>query len=130
MNAKTMDEVNRLWAAFERYKETAQQHEFVRLLILDRQLIPRYEDLKAHYNEEHAQIFKRVMRNVLKSLGVILVECDTCANYLGGGCCRINLEAECSAGDYEAWEAKPDGGHDQQEQDDTDHSQPDQLRQR
>lgn len=32
--------------------------------------------------------------------------CDTCAHYLGGGCCRINLEAECGAGEFEAWEPK------------------------
>ena len=32
--------------------------------------------------------------------------CDTCRHYLGGGCCRINLEAECAAGEYEAWEPK------------------------
>lgn len=34
--------------------------------------------------------------------------CDTCRHNLGGGYnnCRINLEAECAAGEYEAWEAK------------------------
>ena len=32
--------------------------------------------------------------------------CETCRHYLGGGCCRINLEAECAAGGYEAWEAR------------------------
>ena len=32
--------------------------------------------------------------------------CDTCRHYLGGGCCRINLEAECGAGEFEAWEPK------------------------
>lgn len=30
--------------------------------------------------------------------------CETCRHYLGGGCCRINLEAECEAGEFEAWE--------------------------
>lgn len=69
-----MDEVNRLWDAYSRYKETAEQFEFVRLLILDSQLIPRYNDLKENYTEEHAEIFKRVMRNVLTSLGVKLDE--------------------------------------------------------
>lgn len=66
-----MDEVNRLWNAYNKYKETAEQYEFVRLLILDSQLIPRYNDLKEHYTEEHAEVFKRVMRNVLTSLGVM-----------------------------------------------------------
>ena len=32
------------------------------------------------------------------------VSCDSCYHYLGGGCCRINLEAECrEGGGYEAW---------------------------
>ena len=31
--------------------------------------------------------------------------CETCRHYLGGGCCRINLEAECrEGGGFEAWE--------------------------
>lgn len=30
--------------------------------------------------------------------------CDSCYHYLGGGCCRINLEAECrEGGGFEAW---------------------------
>lgn len=34
--------------------------------------------------------------------------CATCRYNLGGGYnnCRINLEAECAAGEYEAWEPK------------------------
>ena len=37
--------------------------------------------------------------------------CETCRHYLGGGYnnCRLNLEAECAAGEFEAWESK-DGG--------------------
>lgn len=36
--------------------------------------------------------------------------CETCRHNLGGGYnnCRINLEAECAAGDFEAWEPKDD----------------------
>ena len=31
--------------------------------------------------------------------------CKGCRNYLGGGCCRLNLEDECAAGGgYEMWE--------------------------
>ena len=32
--------------------------------------------------------------------------CETCRHHLGGGYnnCRINLEPECAAGDFEAWE--------------------------
>lgn len=32
--------------------------------------------------------------------------CETCRYYLGDGCCRIDLEDECAAGNYEAWEEK------------------------
>lgn len=34
--------------------------------------------------------------------------CETCRYDLGGGYnnCKINLEKECGAGDYEAWEPK------------------------
>lgn len=32
------------------------------------------------------------------------VSCDSCSHYLGGGCCRINLESECrEGGGFEAW---------------------------
>ena len=34
------------------------------------------------------------------------IPCEACRHYLGGGCCRINLEPECrEGGGYEAWEA-------------------------
>ncbi len=32
------------------------------------------------------------------------VSCDGCKHYLGGGCCRLNLESECATGDFEMWE--------------------------
>ena len=33
--------------------------------------------------------------------------CDGCKHYLGGGCCRLNMEAECrEGGGFELWEAK------------------------
>ena len=35
--------------------------------------------------------------------------CATCRYYLGNGCCRIDLEDECGAGRFEAWEAKDNG---------------------
>ena len=30
--------------------------------------------------------------------------CDGCKHDLGGGQCKINLEAECGKGEHEAWE--------------------------
>jgi len=35
--------------------------------------------------------------------------CETCKNCLGYRCCRVNLEAECGEGEFEAWEAREDG---------------------
>lgn len=37
-------------------------------------------------------------------------QCETCRHWLGGGYdnCRINLEDECGAGYFEAWEARED----------------------
>lgn len=35
--------------------------------------------------------------------------CEGCRHDLGGGCCRINEEAECGAGDRELWEEKEAG---------------------
>lgn len=32
--------------------------------------------------------------------------CETCRYHLGGGDCKINLEAECGKGEFEAWEGK------------------------
>lgn len=31
--------------------------------------------------------------------------CIGCKWYLGGGCCQINEETECAAGEHELWEA-------------------------
>ncbi len=65
-----MEEIKRMWDAYEKYKETAEQHEFVRLFMMDARLVPAYNDLQKNYTEEHAEIFKRVMKKVLDSLGI------------------------------------------------------------
>ena len=64
------ERVEYLWKKFDKYKETAEQHEFVQLFILDAKLVPAYNDLQENYTEEHAEIFIRVMTKVLGSLGV------------------------------------------------------------
>ena len=62
--------VEYLWERFDEYKETAEQHEFVKLFALDMKVTPYYNDLKENYTEEHAEIFIRVMIKVLNSLGI------------------------------------------------------------
>ena len=39
-------------------------------------------------------------------MDMTMVYCDTCRYHLGGGDCRINLEAECGKGNFEAWEPR------------------------
>ena len=65
-----MEEAKRLWDLLDKYKETAEQHEFVYLLMLDSQLVPAWNDLQKNPDEGHAEIFVRVMKRVLDSLGV------------------------------------------------------------
>lgn len=46
------------------------------------------------------------------------ISCYGCKNDLGGGFCRINLEKECGAGEFEAYEAvsgTESEGHDEHE---------------
>lgn len=64
------ERVEYLWKKFDEYKETAEQHEFVKLFMLDAKIVPAYNDLQENYTEEHAEIFIRVMTKVLGSLGV------------------------------------------------------------
>ena len=67
-----MEKVEYLWEKYNKYKETAEQHEFARLFILDMKLIPAYNDLHTNYNQEHIETFIRVMNKVLKSLGIAI----------------------------------------------------------
>ena len=34
--------------------------------------------------------------------------CEGCKQYLGGGCCRINMELECGKGEFELYESEED----------------------
>lgn len=58
-----LDYIKELWSKFNQYKENAEQHEFVRLFMLDSQLVPAYNDLINNYTDEHADIFIQVMEN-------------------------------------------------------------------
>ena len=69
-----MQTVEKLWNAFEKYKENAEQHEFIRLAMYDSKLLPAYNDLHENYNDEHADIFIRGMKKVLLSFGIDYIE--------------------------------------------------------
>ena len=47
----------------------------------------------------HKMLIKAALADMERS-------CATCKQHLGGGLCRVNLEAECGAGEFEAWEPK------------------------
>lgn len=38
--------------------------------------------------------------------GAERTSCDGCRWYLGGGCCRINMELECREDEYKLYESK------------------------
>ena len=69
-----MQTVEKLWKAFENYKEHAEQHEFIRLAMYDSKLIPAYNDLHENYNDEHVDIFIRGMKKVLLSFGIDYID--------------------------------------------------------
>lgn len=66
-----MDIIEILWKKYNDYKETAGQHEFLRLFMLDSKLIPLYNDLQENYDKEHANLFIKIMNEVLGSLGLM-----------------------------------------------------------
>ena len=47
---------------------------------------------------------KKARKNAEEGEGMNHDSCEGCRHNLGGGCCRINEEAECGAGDRELWE--------------------------
>lgn len=61
----TLEDCNRLWEKFERYKETAEQYEFLNLLVMDSKLKPAHEDLNKRWDPEHGKVFARTMKYVV-----------------------------------------------------------------
>lgn len=69
MNKKK--EIEIIWLKYNNYKKTAEQHAFVQLLLFDRFLIPAYNDLQRNWNETHANVFiKSVKEKVFPKLGL------------------------------------------------------------
>jgi hypothetical protein len=58
----SMETVERLWKLWTDYKDRAEQHDFVSILMVDRKLIPLYEDLHKNWDQGHAEIFASMMR--------------------------------------------------------------------
>lgn len=58
----TIEYIDSLWNKFSEYKERAEQHEFVAIAMLDMKLVPLYNDLHNNWDEHHAEIFARYMK--------------------------------------------------------------------
>lgn len=64
-------QVEEVWKKYNDFKETAEQHDFVKLIMFDSKLIPAYNDLQKNWNEGHAQKFINGMKNVVfKQFGI------------------------------------------------------------
>ena len=58
-----MREFERLIEVYNDFKKTAEQKDFLKIIMMDAQIAPYYVNLKEEYTEEHEQIFCDIMRN-------------------------------------------------------------------
>ena len=65
----TIEKIEEAWSNYERYKETAEQHEFPTLLMLDMKVKPYYDDLHKNWDENHAKMFMALMQKIGKHFG-------------------------------------------------------------
>lgn len=72
MRVITLEEVEKYWDAFSKYKETAEQHEFAELLFWDFKLVPLYNDLKKNWDEKHADVFLTTLDVVFDHFGITI----------------------------------------------------------
>ena len=65
------EKVEEVWKKYNDFKENAEQHMFVQLVMYDRMLIPAYNDLQKNWSDEHAEKFINGMTKVVfKKLGI------------------------------------------------------------
>lgn len=64
------EQVKDLYNRFKKYTETAEQHEFATLLIMDLKISAAYKDLMKNWDEKHADAFIRGVGNIVNRLGV------------------------------------------------------------
>ena len=65
----TIELVDKAWANFDKFKETAEQHDFFSLFMLDVKLARMYNNLHVNWDENHALIFMQCMEKVAKQFG-------------------------------------------------------------
>lgn len=67
----TLEYCNQLMEKYEAYKETAEQHEFPKLLMIDRLVVPAHKDLNANWDKGHGEIFVRgILNSIFPKLGI------------------------------------------------------------
>lgn len=74
MEEQLLQEIEKMWQRYSQYKETAEQHEFVDLLIFDNYLIAQYEDIQRNYAEDRAKILIKNLKFVFNKLGIMYEE--------------------------------------------------------
>ena len=58
----TIQNIDELWKLWTDYKDKAEQHEFVNILMVDRKITALYQDLHENWDPGHAEIFASMMR--------------------------------------------------------------------
>lgn len=58
-----MRDFEKVWATYEKYKETAEQVDFFKLFMMDTRVKPYYNNLVQEYTPEHEKIFCSIMRD-------------------------------------------------------------------
>ena len=70
-NNNMKEKVEEIWKKYNDFKENAEQHMFVQLVMYDRMLIPAYNDLQKNWSDDHAEKFINGMTKVVfKKLGI------------------------------------------------------------
>ena len=66
----TIEEIKTCMQKWEKYKETAEQHAFVDIYVLDRWITIMYEDICQRWDDEHAKILMKYFDAAFKKFGI------------------------------------------------------------
>lgn len=70
-NQNLKQEVEKVWSAFNGFKENAEQHMFPKIFLFDLKMQSAYKDLQKNFDEKHASLFIRYMKEIVfKKLGI------------------------------------------------------------
>ena len=66
----TFEQCKTVWDKYTAYKEQAEQHEFLDLMVTEMRFAPLYADLAKNWDPEHGMIFLNAMQKVLDHFGI------------------------------------------------------------